>query len=389
MVLQMNNKQESKSYTPYENRMPGVPAVTIEHMINLLIKKISRADAMKISMASLPAVMLWGAPGLGKSRSLAVELPERLHSLTGKRVIVTEVWLNTMAPHDFSGMPVFDKDRKEVRWVRPEFLNLDPGEDIINILFLDEVNTAIPSVMKIANQITLSRQAGVHRLPDNCIVVAAGNRDIDGATVYRMEKPLANRMMHLEIVSTIDSWKKWAIKHGIHESITGFLTYRPDRLNCNDMVTDGPAYPTPRTWELASQALVLSDGDIEDPDAFTDVSSLIGLGAATELRTYCRVYDKLPDIRDIFDGKLPRVPKGNDELYALVSAMSRYAYEHRNDLDAIANSIAYASKMPPDFAAVFIKDCIAFEDDYKLRLLGIPEFQQWISTRGAVLNGLI
>ena len=384
----MSKTLENKVYTPYENRMPGVPAVTIERMLDILTKKISRAVSMNIPMASLPAVMLWGAPGLGKSRSLKEELPERLSPLTGKEVVVTEVWLNTMAPYDLIGMPLTNSEHTEVKWVPPEFLKLDPGEDIINIILFDEFNTAVPAVMKIANQITLNRQAGVHRLPDNCIIVAAGNRETDGATVYKMEKPLANRMMHLEIVSTLESWKKWAIKHEIHESITGFLTYRPDRLNCNDTVTD-VTVPTPRTWEFASQALMLADGDLENQDVFTDISSLIGIGTATELRTYSRVYDNLPDIKDIFDGKMPHIPKRNDELYALVSAMSRYAYEHRDDLDSIANSIAFANKLPPDFAAVYIKDCISFEEDYKLRLLGIPEFQQWMATRGAVINGLL
>ena len=373
----------------YENRMPGVPAITIDRMINLLVMKISRAIAMGIPMASLPGVMLWGAPGLGKSRSLKVELPERLRAMTGKRVKVTEVWLNTRAPHDFGGMPVVNEDRTEVIWIRPKFLKLDPGTDCINILFMDEINTAVPGVMKIANQIVYNRQAGDHRLPDNCIIVAAGNRETDGASVYRMERTLSNRMSHYEIISTVESWKKWAIKHEIHESVVGFLTFRPDRLNCNDTTTDGPAYPTPRTWEFASQAVTLGGGDIEDPDVFIDVSSLIGAGTAAEYRTWCRVYGNLPDIREIFAGRMPKVPKKNDELYALISAMSRYAYEHRDDLEAIANSIAYANKLPPDFAAVLIRDYISFEDDYKLRLLKMPEFEQWLRTRGAMLNGLI
>lgn len=54
---------------------------------------------------------------------------------------------------------------------------MDSSDDIVNILFLDEISAAPQSVQAAAYQITLDRVVGEHKLPDNCIVIAAGNRD--------------------------------------------------------------------------------------------------------------------------------------------------------------------------------------------------------------------
>ena len=73
-------------------------------------------------------------------------------------------------------------------------------------------------------------------------------------------------------------------------------------------------------------------------------------------------------------------------LYALISAMAKYAYDHRDETKRIANSIVYAEQMPPDFSTVLMKDYMNIEDDYVKKLIGIPEFDKWLRTKGALLN---
>ena len=66
-------------------------------------------------------------------------------------------------------------------------------------LFLDEMNSAAPSVQAAAYQLILNRKVGQYKLPDNVSVVAAGNREADKGVTYRMPAPLANRFIHLEL----------------------------------------------------------------------------------------------------------------------------------------------------------------------------------------------
>lgn len=63
---------------------------------------------------------------------------------------------------------------------------MDAGDDTINILLLDEISAAPQSVQAAAYQITLDRTIGEHKLPENCIVIAAGNRVTDKSVAYNM-----------------------------------------------------------------------------------------------------------------------------------------------------------------------------------------------------------
>ena len=65
------------------------------------------------------------------------------------------------------------------------------------VLFLDEMNSAAPSVQAAAYQLILNRKVGTYKLPDNVMIVAAGNREADKGVTYRMPAPLANRFIHL------------------------------------------------------------------------------------------------------------------------------------------------------------------------------------------------
>ena len=94
-------------------------------------------------------------------------------------------------------------------------------------------------------------------------------------------------------------------------------------------------------------------------------------------------------VEDIFDGKMPQLPKNSDAMYALISSMTAYAREHKTEMNRIANSIVYAEHMPPDFSAVLLKDYMYIEDGYKEKLMRIPEFARWLSTKGRLLNGSV
>lgn len=154
-----------------------------------------------------------------------------------------------------------------------------------------------------------------------------------------------------------------------------------------EAASDDLAFATPRSWEMVSNILNFIDPDVEK--MYHLIAGVVGTGVAVEFRTWSEVYSQLPDIKDIFDGNQPNMPTGTDALYALCSAMTAYARAHKDDMRRIANSIRYAQRMPPDFSAVLLKDYMAIEPDYRARLLQIPEFSAWLSSKGRLLNGSV
>ena len=364
----------------------SIPELSVEKAVSELSELYSTAINNYILPKYLPAVMLWGPPGIGKSQAVR-QIAKTIAANTGRSTNVTDVRLLLFNPIDLRGIPTASADKTLAVWLKPKIFQMDESHDVVNILFLDEISAAPTSVQAAAYQITLDRVVGEHRLPDNCIVIAAGNRVTDKSVAYKMPKALANRLCHIEITGGQDSWMRWAVANGINERILGFISFRPDYLMRFAESGDDYAFATPRSWEMASNILNLYNSDVER--AFDMIAGVIGLGVAMELRTWCKVYSTLPKIEDIFEGRPAPMPSGTDALYALISSMTVYAREHKQEMTKIARSIDYANRMPADYSAVLLKNYMAIEVGYKDKLMKIPEFYRWISTKGKFLNGSV
>ena len=366
--------------------MTNIPSLTVGKTVDKLCRAYSTVINSGLPIKTMPSVMLWGAPGTGKSQAVR-QIAREIEENTEKKVCVTDVRLLLFNPIDLRGIPTANADKTLAVWLKPQIFQMDPSESIVNILFLDEISAAPQSVQAAAYQITLDRVVGEHRLPENCIVIAAGNRVTDKSVAFKMPKALANRLMHIEVEGSFASWKEWAVSAGINDKVIGFLSFRQNYLMSFDAGSDDLAFPTPRSWEMVSNILNGISNDIDE--MYSLIAGVVGTGAAIEFRTWAKIYKELPAVEDIFEGKMPPLPKNTDALYALTASMTSYAREHKDDLRQIANSIRYADMMPPDFSVLVMKDYMYLEKDYKQKLMKVPEFAAWLRTKGALMNGSV
>ena len=337
---------------------------------NQMIKVLTPLYA---SGEQVPTVMLWGQPGIGKSDGVR-GLAEKLQETTKKEVIVHDVRLLLFNPVDLRGIPVADANKEFAKWLRPQIFNMDASDDVINLLFLDEVTAAPPTVQASAYQLTLDRKVGEHKLPDNCIIMCAGNRVQDKGVAYKMPTPLANRMTHFEIHCEIDDWKDWAIPNGIHPLVLGFLNFRNTLLNKFDASSDDSAFPTPRSWAFVSKYLHIYK-DIDS--AYPMVAGSIGEGTAVEFKSFSKTYGNLPNIDDILNGKDVKIDASKPDIVcalssALVSRASKATdVQLQNIMQFIMNS-----GMSKEFSVLTVKDLLRV-DDVKIRLISLPEWMKW------------
>ena len=366
-------------------KLSNIPSMNVGKIINDLTDVYSSVINQHLPIKTVPSVMLWGPPGVGKSQAIR-QLARGIENKTGKMVVVTDVRLLLFNPIDLRGIPTSNADKTMAVWLKPQIFRMDDSDDIVNLLFLDEISAAPQSVQAAAYQITLDRVVGEHKLPENCIVIAAGNRTTDKSVAFKMPKALANRVLHIEVEGNFNSWKEWAIENGINDKVVGFLSFRRNYLMGFDSSSDDLAFPTPRSWEMVSNILNHVNSDVDK--MYSLISGLVGSGVAVEFRTWANVYNELPDLKDIFDGKMPPMPSNTDAMYALCAAMVSYAREHKTEMTRIANSIAYADKMPPDFSVVVMKDYMYIEKNYKEKLLTIPAFSAWLRKKGRLINGI-
>ena len=364
--------------------LTNIPSMTVSGLVGSLSKTYCSIIEQALPLRTIPSVMLWGPPGVGKSQAVR-QLARKIELQTGKHAVVTDVRLLLFNPIDLRGIPTANADKTLAVWLKPQIFQMDESEDVVNILFLDEISAAPQSVQAAAYQITLDRVVGEHRLPENCIVIAAGNRTTDKSVAFKMPKALANRLLHIEVKGSFRAWKEWAIRSGVNEKVIGFLSFRQNYLMGFDSSSDDLAFATPRSWEMVSNLLNNVSDDLEK--MLPLISGLVGTGIAVEMRSWAQVYNDLPAIEEIFDGSASAPPKNTDALYALISSMTAYARDHKDDMARIANSIRYAEQIPPDFSAVLMKDYMYIEPGYRERLMGIPEFNRWLQAKGALING--
>jgi hypothetical protein len=196
------------------------------------------------------------------------------------------------------------------------------------VLFLDEMNSAAPAVQAAAYQLILNRKVGTYVLPDNVLIVAAGNRDADKGVTYRMPAPLANRFVHLELKVDFDDWFQWATENKIHTDVVGYLTFSKKDLYDFDPKSPSRSFATPRSWSFVSELLE----DDDDENTTTDlVSGSVGEGLAVKFMAHRKMASKLPNPSEILKGKVTELE--TREISAMYSLTVSLCYELKEASD--------------------------------------------------------
>jgi hypothetical protein len=273
----------------------------------------ARKSLLKAFQVKRP-LFLWGPPGIGKS-----ELVENITKDLGGYMI--DLRLGQMEPTDIRGIPFYNKDSGKMDWAPPVEL---PDDELasqypIVVLFLDELNSAAPSVQSAAYQLILNRRIGKYRLPDNVVMVAAGNRESDKGVTYRMPTPLANRFIHQEMKVDFASWQEWAVLNKIHKDVVGYLSFAKQDLYDFDAKSASRAFATPRSWSFVSELL----DDECDNDTLTNlIAGTVGEGLAVKFMAHRKVASKMPNPLDILKGKVKDLNvKEVSAMYSLVISM--------------------------------------------------------------------
>lgn len=256
-------------------------------------------------------IMIWGPPGIGKSQIVQQVLAK--HNLK-----MSDIRLSQLAPLDVRGLP----DKESRQWTNLDGTKVEgfvtanhppaylPRSDDTAV-FWDEINMAPPLMMGLAQQILLDRRLGDYTMPIGCFQWAAGNRKEDGAAVNSMPSPVANRMIHVTLLPNFDDFQAYAIRKEMHEHMVAFLAFRPALLHSRPDNLQQVAWPSPRSWEVASNMM----------KAGIDPEGAIGAGAAGELAAFRKVYGKIPDVTKVLAGEKLAFPSEASEIYAVITAL--------------------------------------------------------------------
>ena len=295
-------------------------------MENIATRTVSPNNAKKAIIRAFKKkrpLFVWGPPGIGKS-DIVHQIGDSMEAL------VIDIRLSLWEPTDIKGIPYYAANDNTMKWAPPTEL---PDAKTAKkhkwiILFLDEMNSAAPAVQAAAYQLILNRKVGSYVLPDNVLIVAAGNRDADKGVVYRMPAPLANRFVHLEMKVDFDDWFQWAVANDIHQDVVGYLTFAKKDLYDFDPKSPSRSFATPRSWSFVSELLEDDDDEATTTDL---VSGSVGEGLAVKFMAHRKVSAQLPNPSDVLAGKVKTLD--TKEISAMYSLTVSLCYELKEASD--------------------------------------------------------
>ena len=306
-------------------------------------------------------VFVWGSPGIGKSsivKKIAVD----------KGLEFVDLRLSLLDPTDLKGIPFFDKDNHEAVWASPNFLPKNPNSK--GVLFLDEINTAPPSVQASAYQLVLDRKVGDYELPSGWSIVAAGNHESDRGVVYRMPPPLANRFVHLNMEVSFNDWKGWAYSRGIDSSIIAFLQYDNEKLFDFDPSKNQKSFPTPRSWEYVDKILA---SNIESTLLMEIISGAVGTESAIAFMSFRKVMNRLPNIDKLLNNENVEVEHESQLLFALIAGVINNIKQNYSQ-DKVDNALKFSLTLPKEFSVMLVKDM----QQNKLNIEASTIWEEWV-----------
>jgi hypothetical protein len=319
-------------------------ALSREHEVTIA----EALDLLEMLTDAGDSVMLWGAPGIGKT-----EAAHQLGRKKGRKVIEFHAALRETV--DLRGIPVPNLKTRTTDWLVPSELPNAERDGPEGYLFCDEINQANAQMQGVLGGLVLDGAVGDYRLPKGWRIICAGNRLSDRASAQRMPTQMRNKLAHLYITPDVDAWVRWANANGVAPEVVAFVRLRRELIHQMPR-GDENAFCTPRSLTKAAKY-------VNAPQAMRMrlFASLIGDAAAAELDGFLDLFRSLGSLDDIVaDPDGAAVPTEPSCRYAVSTGLARLAT--RQNLPQI---IRYAKRLNRESEILVVTDATGRDESLK------------------------
>jgi MoxR-like ATPase len=337
---------------------------------------------------------LCGAPGCGKT-----EMVRQLCNENGWG-LVDPIHFAIKPIEKLSGIPKYKKrptGKYGTLWTIPETIDriIDLTEALENdpnkkpnalspppvVLFLDDLHLVDDSRFGYLFELFTERRFGDEVLPENTVLVCAGNHADNKAGARLENSAIMNRLNIMPIYPDFDFWKlNYAIKTELHSSVISFLSNDRYRQYFLEEELIDKAWGSPRSWARAARKLGFKENFYKKKPSIEDVIYLfngtVGKTASTSFATYYKMYQKynakelLEDSNNfVLDNRQPL------EKYIIINVLVDYIFTINKGLNVVIEKLSdiiyvYA-KEDPELASVFVEEIINYEKAKNKKVLSM------------------
>ena len=300
--------------------------------VKILDRPLSTDEQIKFYIEKGKSFMFHGPSGVGKTRRIEEVDPE----------FVSIVLRNGILPEEVIGKTIYlnDDKTKSGKWVAPawyqdlcEKCQREPNKN--HVLFIDEITNVKPSEQSLVFHLVLNNSIGpnIGKLPDNVVVVAAGNSKEESESAYNMPEPLFRRFdAHIYLRPDIQEWLEWGSEKvgdgdrlKIHPLVSSFVASYGQKVFYSQYDSEEPPKFAidPRGWEQVSDIIYDNDESI----SLELVENKVGKDIASAFVAFAKT---LPiTVEDVMEDNygLDEIPINFDAKYALAMSLRNADFE--------------------------------------------------------------
>ena len=330
----MNPEYEEPKYDEYAQEKRSIDRRK-RYGIEVVEEPMSVKDQIDFCIQNGMSFMLHGPSGIGKSQRVK-EIDPDLTSITLCNGILPEdVIGKTIYPNGVGGEGSAEGVYVPPKWYTDLCKKCTTEPDKKHVLFIDEVTNARETTQSLIYHVALEKSIaqGVGKLPDNAVVVLAGNSKEESGASYNMPAPLFRRLSHIYLDIDIQDWLEWGSekskKHpedpnrmNIHPLVSSFVATYGKKVFYSEYDEENPEKFAldPRKWEKVSDKIYANNGVMRREILEADIGP--------ELSANLLAYAKNPplSLEDIIEGDYSQydIPRDRDAKLALTLSL-RYA----------------------------------------------------------------
>ena len=186
------------------------------------------------------------------------------------------------------------------------------------ILFLDEINCVSETLYPSMLQFLQYKTFGKHKVPDDWVIVCAGNPPEYNRSVHEFDIVTLDRLRQIDVEPDYAVWKAYASAKGVHPAVTTFLDAKRDCFyKVESKAGGGKSFVTARGWEDLAQIISLYEEMDKPVDRDLIVQYLRDDDIADQFSVYYALFKKYRA-----DYQVGRILEGNPapEVYSRARA---------------------------------------------------------------------
>lgn len=287
----------------------------IKKSVCMYLKKDEYGD-YKIPVMRQRPIFLVGAPGIGKTaimEQIAQELGIALVSYSMTHHTRQSALGLPFISHKVYGGKEYDVSEYTMSEIIASiYETMEKSGMKEGILFLDEINCVSETLAPAMLQFLQYKVFGKHSVPEGFVIVTAGNPPEYNKSVREFDVATLDRLKVIEVEPDFETWKKYALDKGLHNSIVSFLELKKEYFYSIETTVKGRNYVTARGWEDLSDIIYMYEEDELDVEENLIGQYIRNSELVKEFASYYEIYNKYKycyDTEKIFEGVL------SEEMY--------------------------------------------------------------------------